>query len=205
MSEGVAQRRGASLRRLRWRLRGAPLWPSFALLTVGDAAIMHWLPIAGEGTRWIPALLLSGCLNIAAVAAFGGVGGLLLRRLRPSLPRVVADDYAGTIALGLVALGFLVAGLVHRPELASDRDAFAAQSLAVQRWVTANGDPFARAHVHAADSLRLDTDVYRTCLPRPNPERFLCLIVDTSVSPPRVRRDSSRESNASLNPRGGFR
>ncbi len=205
MNDGAAQAGAAGLRRLRWRLRGALLWPTFALITVLDAAIMHWLPIAGEGTRWIPALVLAGCLNIAAVALLGGLGGLALRRLRSSLPKVVADDYAGTAVLGLLALAFLAVGLVHRPELSADRDAFSVQSFAVRRWVEANGDAFTRAHIQRADSLRVGRDLYRTCVPRLEPRRYLCLIVDTSVSPPLIKRDDNREANASLSSRGGFR
>jgi len=205
MANRPSEARVAGLRRLRWRLRGALLWPAFAVLTATDAAIMHWLPIAGEGTGWIPGLLLSGCLNIAGVALLGSLGGLALRRVRPSLPKVVADDYAGTVVLGLLALAFLTAGLVHRPELAGDRDALRAQAQAVHRWVQANGDAFMRAHVDRADTLRVDRDLYRTCVPSPALRRYDCLIVDTSVSPPRVKRDGNRESNSSMNRRGGFR
>jgi hypothetical protein len=205
MSEGVGDERGGGLGRLRWRLRGALLWPLFGLITVFDGAIMHWLPIAGAGTRWVPALLLAGCLNIAAVALLGGLGGLALRRARPSLPKVVADDYAGSIVLAVLALTFVTAGLVHRPELSTERDAFREQSFAVRRWVISHGDAFAQAHVGLADSLRIDRDLYRTCIPTPDPRRDLCLIVDTSASPPGVSRDDSREPNASLNSRGGFR
>jgi len=205
MNDDLAEASGAGLRRLRWRLRGALLWPAFAVLTIVDAAIMHWLPIAGAGTRWIPALLLAGCLNIAAVALLGGLGGLALRRARPSLPKVVADDHAGTIALSLLTLAFLTAGLVHRPELAADRDAFTAQAIAVRRWVAANGDAFTRAHVDLAGSVRLDEDLYRTCIPTVDPRRYLCLVVDTSASPPRVKRDADPESNALLSGRRAFR
>jgi len=205
MSDRAAERGAAGLRRLRWRLRGALLWPAFALVTVLDAAIMHWLPIAGDGTRWIGALLLAGCLNIAAVALLGGLGGLALRRLRSSLPKVVADDYAGTAVLGALAVAFLVAGLIHRPELAGEHAAFGDQSFAVRRWVEANGDAFTRAHVDLADSLRVDRDLYRTCVPSRAPRRQLCLFVDTGFSPPRVRRDDNREPNASLDRRGGYR
>lgn len=205
MSERLDAQRRDRLRRTRWRLRGALLWPTFALITVVDGAIMHWLPIAGGGTHWIPALLLAGCLNIAGVALLGSLGGIGVRRARPSLPKVVADDYAGTAVLGLLALAFLTAGLVHRPELAGDRDAFGAQSLAVRRWVEANGDVFMRAHVSSADSLRMDSNLYRTCVPSPDPRRYDCLIVDTSAAPPRVKRDGNREANSAMNRRGGFR
>jgi len=204
MNDRAGEQRHDRLRRARWRLSGALLWPAFAVATVADAAIMHWLPIAGEGTGWVPALLLAGCLNVAAVALLGGLGGFALRRLRPGLPKVIADDRAGTAALGLLAATYVVAGNVHAPELDAQRDAFSAQSLAVRRWVDAHGDRFARAHVPLADSIRIEEDLYRTCVPRPDPRRYECLIVDTSLSPPRVKRDANRESNASLNGRRGF-
>jgi len=196
---------GARLRRVRWRLSGAWLWPTFVLATLAEMALLHWLPIAGDGSGWIASLLLAGCLNVVAVALLGGLGSVLLRRRRRDLPKVVADDYAGLAALGFVGLAFLAAGLVHRPELAAENEAFARQSMAVRLWVDANGDDFARAHVAAADSVQVDRDLYRTCVPGPTPKRWLCLIVDTSHQPPRVRRDRSRESNASQNPRGVFR
>jgi len=88
MNDRVGERRNDRLRRARWRLRGALLWPAFGLATIVDAAIMHWLPISGAGTHWIPALLLAGCLNVAAIALLGGLGGLALRRMRQGLPTI---------------------------------------------------------------------------------------------------------------------
>lgn len=193
------------VRRIRWRLRGAWQWPLFAVMTVLDAALLHWLPLAGDGTGWVPALLLAGCLNLIAIAVLGGPGGWLLRRRRPDLPKIVADDYAGTALLGLVAVTFLVIGLVHRPQVVSGREAFADQSQAVRRWVLAHGDAFTRAHVDSADTITVDTDLYRTCVPSPDPRRFTCVYVDTSSEPPVVRADDNRESNASLNRQAGFR
>jgi hypothetical protein len=201
MNAGVHDKR----RRLRWRLRGAWLWPAFVLATLAEMLLLHWLPLAGDGTGLLAALLLAGCLNIIAVAPLGGLGGVLLRRRRPDLPKVVADNYAGTAALLLVAVAFVAVGVAHRPEIADEHDAFDRQRLAVERWVRANGDAFTRAHVGAATTLRVDADLYRTCVPGPDPRRWTCVVVDTHRSPPGVRRDANRESNASWNPRGGFR
>lgn len=193
------------MRRLRWRLRGAWLWPAFIVATVAEVGLLHWLPIAGDGSGFFASLLLAGWLNIIAVAVLGGIGGIVLRRRRGDLPKVVADNYAGLGALGVVGCALVVAGLVHRPELAADRAAFAEQSQAVRLWVEAHAGDFARAHVDSADSVMVDDDLYRTCVPEPDPRRWLCLIVDTSHSPPRIKRDPSRESNAAQNPHGGFR
>ncbi len=193
------------MRRLRWRMRGALLWPAFVVATLLESALLHWLPIAGEGTGFVAGLLLAGWLNLIGVTVLGGLGGIVLRRVRGDLPKVVADNYAGLSGLAVVACALVAAGVVHRPELAADRAAFAEQSRAVRLWVEANASDFARAHVDAADSIMVDTDLYRTCVPEPRPRHRQCLIVDTSHSPPRIKRDPSRESNASQNPRGGFR
>jgi hypothetical protein len=205
MDAGVDAERRSRLRRLRWRLRGAWLWPTFAIVTVLEMPLLHWLPLSGERTGLVGALLLAACLNLIAVAVIGGLGGAALRRRRRDLPKVVADDYAGTAALALVAVVFVAVGLAHRPETVAEREAFGEQSLAVQRWLAANGGLFERAHAGAATTLRIDADLYRTCVPTRQPRRWLCLVVDTSASPPTVRPDPNHESNASMNPRGGFK
>ncbi len=189
------------MRRLRWRRRGAWLWPLFLLAIVSEMALLHWLPVQGDATGWVAALLVAGCLNLLAVVVVGGIGSALLRRRRPDLPKVVADDYAGRIALGTVAAGLLVAGLAHRPAIENRRAAFSEQSLAVRRWIALHGDAFARANVERADSILLDEDLHRTCVPQPDPKRPLCLIVDTSKTPPAIRRDRSREPNTGFVPR----
>ena len=191
--------------RLRWRLRGAWLWPTFAAATVLEMFLLHWLPVQGDATGWVAALLVAGCLNLIGVVVVGGLGGVLLHRRRADMPKVVADNYAGMAALALVAAGFVVAGVAHRPSIVAGREAFTRQSQAVRLWVERNGDAYARAHVESADSVLVDVDLYRTCVPTPDPKRWLCLIVNTTVSPPSVRRDTSREPNATFNPRGGFR
>jgi hypothetical protein len=205
MAEMARRPRREGLRRLRWRMSGAWLWPTFVVVIVLEAGLLHWLPIAGEGSGLIAGLLLAGSLNLIAIVVLGGLGSIVLRRRRGDLPKVVADDYAGLAALTCVGLAFLVAGVVHRPALQAEREAFSAQSLATRLWVRDNGDAFAQAHVDAADSVLVDTDLYRTCVPEPDPKRWLCLVIDTSQRPPVVRRDRSRESNASQNPRGVFR
>ena len=58
MHDDVA--RGLWRARLRWRMRGAWLWPSFAIAVFGDAVLMHELPLSGDSTGLFPALLEAG-------------------------------------------------------------------------------------------------------------------------------------------------
>jgi hypothetical protein len=193
------------VRRLRWRLRGAWLWPTFGVVTVLDTLLLHWLPLAGDGTGWVPAFLLAGCVNIVVVAALSGIGGWWLRRRRPDLPKVVADDHAGTALVLAVALVFAGVGLAHRPSVLDQRADFSAQSSAVRRYVTAQAEPQYRARIDQADSILLEEDLYRTCVPGRDPDRWLCLLVDTSGHPATARRHASSEPNALFRAAGGFR
>src|SRR3954447_24109382 len=53
------------VRRLRWRLRGATMWPAFGLAVVLDAILLNMLPIAGDqGPTPFPAVLLAGFFNL---------------------------------------------------------------------------------------------------------------------------------------------
>jgi hypothetical protein len=87
---------GAWLHRMRWRRRGAWLWPMFVALTVADAVIGHLLPPAGDSQTLVGAGLLALVLNLIAVILLSRPFGGLLRRFRRDLPSIVARDYAGT-------------------------------------------------------------------------------------------------------------
>jgi len=101
--------------RVRWRMRGAWLWPSFVAATVAGGVLIDRLPPGGEGGIGVVAgMLIAGFLNLAALILVGGAGGLLLRHWRPDLPREIARDYAGTFGVGLVCALLLVLGLAHR-------------------------------------------------------------------------------------------
>jgi hypothetical protein len=183
------------LTRLRWRLRGAVLWPAFALLTAVDAVLLARLPVYGTGPDGaVPALLLSGALNLVCVAVLAPAGGWLLRRRRPDLPRPVAADVAGTAALLALALGLVVAGAAHRSEVRAERRALAAQASAVARYVHAQEPRYVRGLPYM-DTVRLGKDQYRSCVPGPDPDRWLCVIVDTDQDPPGVSRDGDATPN----------
>jgi hypothetical protein len=187
--------------RLRWRLRGAWMWPAFAVFTVVDAILVHLLPIAGEEINLLGALLIGAFFNLVAVAVLGPLTGLALRRRRRDLPRAVAADYCGAAWVVVITLGLLGAGLVHRPAIGERQDDFRAQSRAVRGYVLGQAPPEFRAQLARADTLRLEPDLYRTCIPGADPKRDLCLFVNTDQSPPGVRLDSNREPNGSFSGR----
>ncbi len=190
--------------RLRWRLRGAWMWPVFAMLTLADAVLLHHMPLAGAGTPYIGGFLLAGFFNLLAVAVVAPLMALAVRRRRPDLPRVVAVDYAGTALLGLVSVALLGAGLAHRPARLAAENALGVQAEAARAYVAAQAPPEYRARVHAMTSLQLEESLFRSCVPGEDSDRWLCLFVDTASTPAGVTRDPSQESNATFNRPGGF-
>ncbi len=184
--------------RLRWRLRGATMWPAFAILTVLDAVVLALLPFAGTGPGLVGAVLICGFANLVVVAVLAPLGGRALRRRRPALPREVAGDRAGT-ALLLALTGALVAGgIAHRDAvLEEDRD-FAVQSAAVRAFVAAQAPAAFARNVDDADTWQQGPDLYRTCVPGPDPRKHLCLIVSTREHPPGITVDPDQQPNARI-------
>jgi hypothetical protein len=188
------------LRRLRWKRRGAWQWPAYVALTVGDAVLLHLLPIGGSGTGLYAGLLLAMFFNLVAVAAAGPVIGLLLRRRSPTLPKVIAADRGGTIALVATTLILLGFGITHRDDLQAEHEGFVAQSYAMRVYVAHQANAAYRRNIARADSVQLGDDLYRTCVPGDQGRRALCLIIDVSMSPPGVKVDTSSAPNTTFVP-----
>ena len=191
--------------RLRWRWRGALLWPAFAVLTLVDALLLTVLPIAGDrGTPFVGGLLLAMTFNLILVAVVAPLLALWLRRRRPDLPKVVAQDMTGTVLVGVVTLGFLIGGLIHAPVRAEAERDFAAQYVAARDYAHTRAPAQFRDGVDGMTTLKMEDELYRTCVPGDDPKRWFCMYVSTESSPPGITVDRNRESNASLNRLGAY-
>lgn len=184
--------------RVRWRLRGAWQWPTFAVLTVVDGVLLSRLPFDGEGTGIVPALLLACFFNLVVVAVLAPVGGRLWRRRRPTVPREVAADQAGTVALLGLTVVLVAAGIAHRPAVQERRDDFRAQLAAAREWVAHQAPAEFQAGLLSSDTWRQGPTLYRTCFPGSDPRRPLCLVVRTDEGVPVVRPDRDRRPNAEV-------
>jgi hypothetical protein len=185
--------------RLRWRLRGATMWPAFVLAVAVDAVLLHELPIAGDtAPEPFGAVLLAFFFNLVAVAIGAPLAGRLLRRRRGAPPKVVADDRAGTLLLGALCLLLAVLGLLHRPARRAGERAFEQQAVAARRYVLAEAPAVFRANVEHMDTWQPGPDLYRTCVPGPDPRRSFCVIVNTDQRPPGVTRDPNQSPNSVL-------
>lgn len=192
MEPGEAE--GGGWRRWRWRLRGAAMWPTFAACAVLDVALLRELPLSRDGTSMVDAFVVAGALNLAVVAVLGPLAGVAVRRRRPDLPRVVAANYAGTTLLVALTSALAVGGLLEHSTVLAAQQAFSAQSDALRTYVEDQA-PAYRAYIRRADSVRLQANLFRTCVPSARSDEALCLYIDTSESPPGVTLDPNRAPN----------
>lgn len=184
--------------RLRWRLRGAWLAPVVVVLTVADALLIHYRPLAGDGrTDLFAALLLAVFLNLVAIAALAPFAGMALRRVRPDLPGLVARDYAGVVLVLLVTAAIAAAGQRHHATVARHGDALADAHARALAWIGANAPPAFRRHVELADTIAVvPGSLYRTCAPDPRKARYWCVVVRSGARFPGGVRFAGGESNA---------
>jgi hypothetical protein len=179
-------------RRLRWRMRGARLWPVFALLTLLDGVLLHVNPVAGDSTAIVSGILLAGFLNLIGLVVLAPPLSRLLRRRRPV---EIADDRAGTAVVLAVSAVLLVLGFAHSGAVGDAKRTMAAQLAAARRYFAANAPPEYRAHRGQIDTWKQSDDFFRTCIPGADRDHALCVFVSTDVSPPSVRLDPNHVPN----------
>lgn len=194
--------------RLRWRLRGAWMWPSFIVLTFVDGVVMHLLPPVGTGVDLIPGVLLATFGNLVLI---GVVAPWLARRLRARQPapagptpadaaREVLTDRIGTGLLLAGLVGVIAAGLAARPVVVSETESTERNAWAVRDYVLHSGDPELVRNMETANTIRLTEGYYRTCIARDDRRRYFCLFVDTRKRPVEVVRDRDARPNSEFKP-----
>ncbi len=189
----------AWLARMRWRRRGAWLWPAFAVVTAADALVGHALPPAGESEDLFGAALSSLWLNLIAVVLVSVPLGAVLRRRRRDLPRIVARDYAGACAVGCVALALLLTGIVHRSSVLSNRHEMQDAITRAQAWIGDRAPAEFRRNLQEISTSAIEPgSMYRTCVLGAESRRTYCVIVNTKLPFARSVRFSGYEPNSVL-------
>jgi len=190
---------GARLARLRWRLRGAWLWPTFAVLSVLDAIIGYRLPPEGD-SQSIPSALLVGvvCMLLGMVILAPALAPAI-RRFGDGMPRVVARDYAGTAAVMAVSAALLAVGLAHRASVNADRVALAQAVDRAETWIAVRAPHAFRANVLDSDVYPIQSDsIYRICVPDRAGARTYCVVVKLGLPVSRSVSFSGYEPNSVL-------
>lgn len=197
-------------RRLRWRLRGALMWPAFAFFTIADGLLLHYLPPNTTGVRLIPGFIIASFANLFLI---GVVANWITRRLvvrerrvhaqerRDPLPREVILDRTATILLSLASLGLLAAGLGNRPVIVSDTNATHEAAVRARNFVEAHGTPQAKENLDDANTYRFSDGTFRVCVNLNDRSKAYCMFINTKTNT--VRHDPNPRPNKPAD-RGGF-
>jgi hypothetical protein len=197
-------------RRLRWRLRGAWMWPAYAVLTLLDAVILHELPPVSGGVDFVPALILSSFCNLFLMGAVAPwLGKRLAQRERlgagngiPLSVRVeVLKDRTAAVLLGLATLGLIAAGLAAQPLIVSETRDTERNAELVRDYVVREAPHEIQRNVDTANTVKLEDGYFRTCVNFDDRTRAYCLFVDVDAEPPIVRKDPSTLPNQEFKPR----
>ncbi len=188
---------GAWLARMRWRRRGAWLWPAFVASVVFDALIGHWLPPAGESQRAISAALAGLFLNLFAIVLLSRPLSALVRRRRGDLPRVVARDYAGTLAVLGISAALVLAGLIHHPTVLAHREAKRDAIVRAQAFIGDRAPDEFRRNLATVQVYAIDPgNMFRICVQGAYSQRTYCVIVKTQMPFAQSVSFAGYESNA---------
>jgi hypothetical protein len=189
--------------RMRWRLRGAWMWPSFVAITLLDGWLLHLLPPERTGIDLIPGILLATFGNLVLV---GAIGPWLARRIwkrRPAAdpgtpPKAqleVLSDRIGTGLLVASVFGVLSAGLAARPTVIAETKEKERAAKELYRFVEGHGSAELRRNLEASDTVRLGEAYFRSCVPDDDRREWTCFFLDASTPDTRIIRDPSRLPN----------
>jgi hypothetical protein len=172
----------AWLARLRWRQRGAWLWPTFVVLTIVDGFLLHAFPAAGSTQTLVGGIVAGMVFNVLAVLLLSRPGGALLRRRRTDMPVGVARNYAGAGAVALVTAAMLAIGLVHHSTIVAQRRALDDAIVRAIAFIGDRAPPEFRANAGRTDTYTIQAgSMYRTCVSNRAGTRDYCVIVKSKL------------------------
>jgi hypothetical protein len=190
--------------RVRWRLRGAWMWPTFGAITLLDGLIMWRLPPVGGGVDLIPAILISTFGNLVIIAVVAPWLARRTWRRRPAAepgapPRAqleVLIDRMGTALLVATVVGVVAAGLAARPTVVSETRESERNANAFRSFILKRGDGELIRNLETANTIELGDALFRTCVARDDRQHYFCTFIDASKDPAHVDVDPSGEPNS---------
>lgn len=175
------------------------MWPAFVAMTLLDGVVGHLLPPEGQSQHFLGAAILGCFLNLFAIVVLAWPVSLLLRRRRPDLPKIIARDYGGAMAICAISVGILTVGLIHRPVMLAHRQAAADAEALAEAWIGDRAPATFRRNARYMDSYVIEAgSVYRECVHSSDGRRNFCVIVNTKLPLSRSVSFAGYESNEVL-------
>jgi hypothetical protein len=180
-----------------------------------DAVILHFLPPVGSeqqihaptGLNLVGDVIVAGFTNLFLVAV---VAPWLAKRMteRPVPEGEIAPPYelhygrVAAILMGVAAAGLVVVGLGNRPLIVSETQATETNARLVEAYVMNHGNAEMKRNLDTANTARLASNFFRTCIANDHRTRYWCFFVDTKADPAKLTRDTDRRPNSLVAPGG---
>jgi hypothetical protein len=185
--------------RVRWRLRGAWMWPAFVAITLLDGLLLHLLPPVRDGIDLIPGILIATFANLALI---GAVAPWLAKRIwkrRPAAeptapPKAqleVLSDRVGTGLLVAGVFGVIAAGLAARPLVVVETEERERAAEKLYQYVQSHPDDELRRNFEASDTDKLADGYFRSCIPDDDRRRWSCFLLEATEDKATIQRDPS--------------
>ena len=178
------------------------MWPAFVVLTLLDGILLHLLPPIGGSLSLIGGILMATFGNLVLI---GAAAPFIARRIGarrpgpPASPQAAHDvlvDRVGTVLLLCGVVGVVAAGLGNRQVVVSETNATTENAKAIRNYVMHSGSPELQRNLETANTIKLGTGYFRTCIAHDDRQRATCFYVDTTKDPTQLTRDPSTEPNA---------
>ena len=158
------------------------MWPAFVVTAMLDGAIAAVRPFVGDSQSFAGGLLAGLILNLLVVVLASRPLGRLLRRHADAMPRLVAANYGGTLAVVLVSVALLAIGLARHGSIMNSRRVLADAIVRAQAYIGDHAPAEFRVNVAHTDTYVIEQGArYRVCVPSRDRPRYYCVIVDPAL------------------------
>ncbi|MGA9859089.1 MAG: hypothetical protein WBQ18_14590 [Solirubrobacteraceae bacterium] len=158
------------------------MWPAFVATALADGLIAYVRPFVGDRQSFAGGVLGGLILNLLAVLLLSRPFGRLLRRRADGLPSVVAANYGGTLAVGLVSVALLAIGLVRHDSLVDTQRVLSDAIVRAEAYIGDHAPAEFRVNVAHPDTYTIQTGSrYRVCVPSRYRPRYYCVIVKPAL------------------------
>jgi len=149
---------------MRWRLRGAWMWPSFVVLAIVDGVIVSWRPFLGDSGSPVVGVLLGWVASLVLMTVLSPPLGWALRRVRSDMPTLVARDYAGAAICLLITCALLVGGLIHHRTTVADQNALEDASATAEAYIGDHAPQQFLSNLRSLSAYEVQPpEIYRIC------------------------------------------
>jgi hypothetical protein len=104
--------------------------------------------------------------------------------------------------MAIGALGLVIVGVGNRPLIVSETKATETNARLVRQYVLNHGTAEMKRNLETANTARLASNFFRTCIANDHRTKYWCFFVDTKADPAKLSPDTDSRPNSLVAPAG---